>query len=625
MSDDRFALSRRALLRGMTAVAGAAAAPALWSGLKPAEAGYATTRPDLPSDFGGGRSVAIVGAGVAGLTAAFVLANAGFQVSVFEADGRYGGRSLTVRSSDEALRSVWFDRYDPKRSFPDMYVDRYSERADSPAAGEQVCTFDDPGWTGENEPVDLFLNAGPGRIPSNHVNLIALCQDIGVEMEPYIFQSMSNLLQSPSFNGGAPIPFGQVTYSLFAEMAEMMALIVREACKLQGAAGAEARELANLSQLFGDLERLDGDACTLRIAEASRRLGFSDLPGGWRHAGEVRERIELQKILDSRFVGDASANPELSPGSYLFNRFNIDWQPTLMQPVGGMDRIWQRLLVQEVPAAALPPQRLGSVPSQRTAMVGDLVFLATPVRSIAVGEDRVRVNGEDFDYCISTMSPTLLGDVLQDSSQIPGAFWLGLGEFQATGGWDDGGVTPNLWTPAIKVGWQGRTRFWETENEIYGGISWTTDIIGQVWYPSEDFTERTGIMTGAYNRGGEAARFAQMNQAERLAAARKGFGLLHPDKVDQLEHGVSIAWQYMPHQTGGWASDTALESPKVYERITTFNPNGRFTCAGDTWSYWPGWQEGAVASAYCAINAIARSLDPTDNAYAASACFGTAR
>ena len=39
--------------------------------------------------------MAIVGAGVAGLTTAHALANAGFKVAVFEADNRYGGPKFT--------------------------------------------------------------------------------------------------------------------------------------------------------------------------------------------------------------------------------------------------------------------------------------------------------------------------------------------------------------------------------------------------------------------------------------------------------------------------------------------------------------------------------------------------
>ena len=38
----------------------------------------------------------------------------------------------------------------------------------------------------------------------------------------------------------------------------------------------------------------------------------------------------------------------------------------------------------------------------------------------------------------------------------------------------------------------------------------------------------------------------------------------------------------------------------------SFAPGGRFYCAGDTWSYWPGWQVGALDSAHYATDSIHR-------------------
>src|SRR5262245_14703304 len=90
-SFDRHRLSRRTLLRAMAALAGAAALPTLDTRRACAQ------MPDLPPDFGKGRTVAIIGAGVAGLTAGWKLANKGFSVTIYEGDSRYGGRSLTLR------------------------------------------------------------------------------------------------------------------------------------------------------------------------------------------------------------------------------------------------------------------------------------------------------------------------------------------------------------------------------------------------------------------------------------------------------------------------------------------------------------------------------------------------
>ncbi len=633
MTKSTHLISRRAILKGMTALAGAYAAPSLLTGFRNAKAAYQTTMPDLAPDFGKGKSVAIIGAGVAGLTAAYRLANAGFKVAVLEADHRYGGRSLTARPSDENYRKWWFDQYPETNLFPAMYADQYQERSDSPAPDLQTCEFMDERWKAagyQGNPVELFLNAGPGRIPSNHVNLIALCQEIGVDLETYIFQSMSNLMQSPDYNGGKPAPMGQVTYNLYGEMAEMMYTAVQEGCMLQGKTLSpdEKKQLENLYRLFGDLSKtgeFDGTA----------RGGYTKMPGGWRDGGQRRGTVSLDDIMKSGFIGDADANPELSPGSFLFNGFNIDWQPSLMQPIGGMDRIWQQLLLQKVQGSAIHDRISGNRDNAKSdPRVGDLVSLGTTASAIKVKDDQVviryetydangnlRVQGSDiFDFCVSSMAPSLLKDVLEYPA-APKPFLAGLDAFAITGEWGQGDPTPDLWTPAIKVGWQGEERFWETEDEIYGGISWTTDDIGQIWYPSEDFTAHTGILTGAYNRGLKAAEYAQQNNQQRLATARAGMALLHPGNENKVGHGMSIAWQYMPHQVGGWASDTAVEKPDVYQQITTFAKDSRFYCAGDTWSYLPGWQEGSVSSAYCAINAIARTIDPTNNAFSASACF----
>ena len=162
-------------------------------------------------------------------------------------------------------------------------------------------------------------------------------------------------------------------------------------------------------------------------------------------------------------------------------------------------------------------------------------------------------------------------------------------------------------TPAIKVGWQGRDRFWERENKIYGGISWTTNIIGQIWYPSEDFNASTGVLTGAYNRGEGATEFGNFKQKKRIEEALKGGGLLHKDFAAKVyaDKGLTIAWHYMPFQVGGWASDTAYTQPDVYKQITDL-PQGRLYLTGDAWSYLPGWQEGAITSVYQGIEALAK-------------------
>src|SRR5262245_41291358 len=95
-------LSRRTLIN-------AAASAATWSalnlmGLVPTPVAYAA-RPRLPPGSGNGKRVAILGAGIAGLTAAYRLREAGYQCTILEARDRPGGRVWTIRGGDRVVET----------------------------------------------------------------------------------------------------------------------------------------------------------------------------------------------------------------------------------------------------------------------------------------------------------------------------------------------------------------------------------------------------------------------------------------------------------------------------------------------------------------------------------------
>jgi len=180
------------------------------------------------------------------------------------------------------------------------------------------------------------------------------------------------------------------------------------------------------------------------------------------------------------------------------------------------------------------------------------------------------------DFCIGTMAPNLLAPI---PVYLPDWFRTGLAAATQT--------------PTIKVGWQARTRFWEKENQNYGGFSWTDDIICQIWYPSDGFTSNTEVLTGAYNRGPPATQLRQLNQAQRIQVALAGGENLHAGftQKSHADRGLTVAWYMMPFQVGGWACDTASTQPDVYRTITTL-PQGGLHLAGDHYRYLPVWQEG---------------------------------
>jgi monoamine oxidase len=125
-------LSRRGFLNlvgqagGATAVYNTMAA----MGLLPIPSAYAGP-PELVPGSGSGVRVVVLGAGIAGMTTAYELSNAGYTCTVIEARTRPGGRNGTIRGGDavEEIDSV------------------------------QTCAFD-AGPT--------CTNAGPARIPHHH-------------------------------------------------------------------------------------------------------------------------------------------------------------------------------------------------------------------------------------------------------------------------------------------------------------------------------------------------------------------------------------------------------------------------------------------------------------------------
>ena len=249
-----------------------------------------------------------------------------------------------------------------------------------------------------------------------------------------------------------------------------------------------------------------------------------------------------------------------------------------MQPTGGMDMIVRGLL-------------RAAIPGGRT--VRDLVVTESPVVEVVNTATGVRVGhakgSETADFCVSTMAPSLLAKVKNNFTPAYA-----------------GALARIVDAAAFKLGWQATRRFWEQDDEIYGGISWTDHPIRQIWYPSDGFFAGTGVLTGAYNSGPQAEAFGNLSQAQRIEAALRGGEKLHPGFSQKVhaDKGLTIAWHLMPHQIGGWAVDTANTQPEIYRQITTL-PQCRLYLAGDAWSQLPGWKEGAVTSAYAAVESIA--------------------
>jgi len=543
-------ITRRALLRGIGALGGAGAvytamhAMGLLGGGKALARGSDTTA-GLPDGSLRGSRVVVIGAGLAGLCSALRLSRAGAEVKILEASRHIGGRSLTLRHGDTYAEWDWNS---PTRM-------RFEQVGDVPP--------DDEG---------NYFNTGPGRIPQLHERVLDYCRELKVELQPFIFFDAANLAQNDNWNGGKPVQMRRLKNDLRGHVAELLAKAQNQGALDQVIDPTEVDAFLGMLQHFGELSA-EGAELVYRgsaIASGFPRSGYRIVPGGMGQPGQRWPTLTLEEVLNSDFWNNE-----------MFNNLEYSWQASLMQPVGGMDMIVKGFQRAEVPGGRA---------------VNDLIETGAPVSSIDTdGEEIVVVtsNGARHraDYVIATLSPPLL-------AQLGGNF-----------------MSPNVKqilsgvaiAPACKVGWQGRSRFWEEEEHIYGGISWTKHIITQIWYPSYGFNSPTGVLTGAYNFFDGAVEYEKLDRDERLEAALAGGEKLHTGFRDKVfaENGVSVAWAKMPYQAGGWANDTAYSQPELFEDMANADPiNRRVFLAGDWFSYWPGWQLGALDSAHHATDQI---------------------
>jgi monoamine oxidase len=486
--------------------------------------------PKLPAGIGAGKKVVILGAGVGGLTAALELQQAGYEVQILEAQKRTGGRSFTVRPGDVI----------PQIGLPD-----------------QVCRFaPGPGQ---------YLNAGPGRIPYHHQAVLSYCRDLNVELEIYVMETRANLFQTPKSFDGEPKKNRQVANDTRGYISELLAKAVRKKALDDELSADDKEQLLSLLVSFGKVNPKAG----FRY-EGSSRSGFR-VPPGVDEPGTIEQPLKLKSLLKSEFWRHRFYQPE-----------DYEWQPTLFQPVGGMDH-FAHALAKKV--------------ESRIVLGAEVVKITNDEKEVRV---TYKVGGQQVEtqasFCISNIPLPLLHRIIAKEGSFSQPYR------------DAVGAVP--FAKTCKVGWQANERFWEApdqENQIYGGISWINHAITQMWYPSSGFFKETkGVLTGAYNFGQIAEDFGKKFLDARLKLAQEGAERLHPRFAQfvPLDLGLSIAWQLVPYQEGGWA-DWNWEGgqQQAYDRL--LDPDKNFRVVGDQVSYLPGWQEGAVLSAHHVVEQIA--------------------
>ena len=518
--------SRRDLLSLIGVMAGAGAMMRAAGSLGVAQASSYAGPVKLMTGAPKGASVLVLGAGLAGMTAALELRQAGYQVRILEYNNRPGGRNWTIRGGD-----------------------RFTELG----GATQVCGFDK----------GLYFNPGPWRIPYHHHAVLDYCRRFGVALEPFTHLNYNAWLHAEEAFGGKPQRVRTVRADFQGQIAELLAKTTAQG-RLDAKITPEDQEiLLDALRSWGALDknyRYRAGEISAGVRGFRREAGGG--PGGKPEPGQP---IALADILRS---GVWRQLPFFD---------DYDFQTSLFQPVGGMDMI-------------------GKAFAER---VGDLITYNAKVTRIQQSDRQVTVTWEDAAQAAQAQSATADWCVCTIPLPILAELELNVGPKMLAA------IKAVPYIASVKVGLQFSRRFWEEDDRIYGGVSYTDMPIALIGYPNSGFNGAKGVLLGAnlWNTP-SAYEMGALPPDERVRRTLAMGAAIHPQYRETFENGVAVAWHRVPFTmgcSGNWSDEARAAH---YDDLCAID--GRIVLAGEHASYLPAWQEGAILSALDASTRLHR-------------------
>ncbi len=239
-----------------------------------------------------GKQVIILGAGLAGMTAAYELSKLGYQCTILEARERSGGRCWSIRKG-----SVHTETGQPV----------------------QTAGFDE----------GLYFNAGPSRIPHAHQLTLQYCRELKVPIQVYnnVNESTYYFSEGKGALSNKKIRTREIHNDMRGYMSEMLAKAIDKS-QLDMAMTKEDTEK------IIEYLRAEGGLDTNKLYKASARRGYTQSPGAGTIAGTIANPHSLSDILGSGL---------LEPDFYNVAEYTYELQMTMFQATGGMDAIAKAL------------------------------------------------------------------------------------------------------------------------------------------------------------------------------------------------------------------------------------------------------------------------------------------
>ncbi|MDR7156597.1 monoamine oxidase, partial [Sphingobium xenophagum] len=386
------------------------------------------------------------------------------------------------------------------------------------------------------------------------------CKQFGVALEPFIQLNHAGYIHSSEAFGGKPMRYREVATDFRGHTSELLAKAL-DAKALDASVSKEDKEkLVEALRHWGLLDEKMAYGSSLRV---SGQRGYDRAPGGGTNGAPTPSQIaKLGDVLD----------PQVWTAMSFY--FNYVMQTTMFQPTGGMDMIGKAFAKQ----------------------VGKFITYNAKVTKVAQSEKGVTVSYKDVgtgkmstasaDYCVCTIPLSIISQVeMQVGPKLAAA------------------MKAVPYSGQLKIGLEFNRRFWEEDDDVYGGHSFTDQAIGQLSYPNDRmFSNGPAVLLGAFARDAGAFELTGMTPAERIEAALAQGEIFHPQYRREFLNGVSVPWSRVPWILGCVSRWSEENRAAHYQNLVALD--GRVVLAGEHASYYGGWMEGSLLSGIDAISQI---------------------
>jgi monoamine oxidase len=401
----------------------------------------------------------------------------------------------------------------------------------------QVCAFDD----------GLHLNAGPWRIPYTHTGVLNYCKELGVSLQIFVNEADASYFYYEGAAAGAlsnrRIRLREVKADLIGHTNELLVKAIDQRQLDLELTAEDTQRFINFLVAQGYLDTSDRKY----KAFASRGTGAP---------------YEFAALLRSGF-GNRMRSIPARDGTTAAPMFH---------PVGGMDQF---------PKAF--QRAIGAPRITFNAEVQSVHQTDAGVEVIYLDTKSGRKTRVTADYVVACLPLSVLGGVDINLS----------GEMMQA-------VRATTYSDSAKMGLAMNRRFWEEDEQIFGGHLYSNLPLGEFSYPSSDYFSRNGVLLGLYANApvGDLIRQPVKARVEHvLTHASK----VHPQIRQEFESAYAVWWKRVKYSQGGYATGAALARREQLSRVENRIIIG---CAATAPSSEPDWQEGAVAAGWQALTSL---------------------